>query len=100
MQLGHTSQQEDLESEALQADLDLLTTRGRNVNRTRFTEEETEHLKALKKIKDALTKFNLSKNEVRVYLFLARFASTGPRPTRSSGDSRNRVWFPVYSNAP
>ena len=75
MQLGHTSQQEDLERETLQADLDLLTTRGRNVNRTRFTEEEAEHLKAIRQIKSALTKFNLSKNEVRVYLFLARFGA-------------------------
>ena len=38
-----------------------------------MTEEEAVHLRALGIIKKNLSKFDLSKNEVRVFLFLARF---------------------------
>jgi sugar-specific transcriptional regulator TrmB len=54
-------------------DLDLLSVRSR-INK-RVTDTEAEHLKALKSIKDALGRFDLSKNEVRVYLYLARFGA-------------------------
>jgi len=63
------------EDEALESDFELLTVHSRNSGRTRVTDEEAEHLKALKRIKDALGRFDLSKNEVRVYLFLARFGA-------------------------
>jgi len=78
MQLGHISQLEEIESDAddtTESDLELLITHSRAQNRTRVTEEEAEHLKALKRIRGALTKFDLSKNEVRVYLYLARFGA-------------------------
>jgi sugar-specific transcriptional regulator TrmB len=55
-------------------DLELLTIHNRSPSR-RVSDEEAEHLKALRRIKDALGKFDLSKNEVRVYLFLARFGA-------------------------
>jgi len=54
--------------------LELLTVRSR-INTKRVTEEEAAHLKSLKRIKDALSRFDLSKNEVRVYLYLARFGA-------------------------
>ncbi len=63
------------DNDALESDIELLTVHSRNSSRTRVTEEEAEHLKALKRIKDALSRFDLSKNEVRVYLFLARFGA-------------------------
>jgi sugar-specific transcriptional regulator TrmB len=56
------------------SDLELLTIHNRPPSR-RVSDEEAEHLKALRRIKDALGKFDLSKNEVRVYLFLARFGA-------------------------
>ncbi|UCD45043.1 MAG: hypothetical protein JSV27_00595 [Candidatus Bathyarchaeota archaeon] len=78
MQLGHISQLGETESDAddtTESDLELLITHSRAQNRTRVTEEEAEHLRALKRIRSALTKFDLSKNEVRVYLYLARFGA-------------------------
>jgi len=43
--------------------------------RSKVTEEDSQHLEAVKFIKRSLTGFELSKNEVRVYLFLARFGA-------------------------
>jgi len=56
------------------SDMELLTIHNRSPSR-RISAEEAEHLKALRRIKEALSKFDLSKNEVRVYLFLARFGA-------------------------
>ena len=56
------------------SDMELLTIHSRSTSR-RVSAEEAEHLKALRRIKEALGKFDLSKNEVRVYLFLARFGA-------------------------
>jgi sugar-specific transcriptional regulator TrmB len=77
MQLGRINRLEEggKGSDGLEADLELLTVHSRNPGRSRVTKEEAEHLKALKRIKEALGKFDLSKNEVRVYLFLARFGA-------------------------
>ena len=78
MQLGRINRLEEKgkgSDEGLEADIELLTVHSRNPGRNRVTEEEAEHLKALKRIKEALGKFDLSKNEVRVYLFLARFGA-------------------------
>lgn len=78
MHLGQVKRLEEKgeeDNEALESDIELLTVHSRNSSRTRVTEEEAEHLKALKRIKDALSRFDLSKNEVRVYLFLARFGA-------------------------
>jgi len=63
------------EDQLLEADLELLPVYSRAASRNRVTEEEATHLRALGLIKKALTKFDLSKNEVRVYLFLARFGA-------------------------
>jgi sugar-specific transcriptional regulator TrmB len=77
MHLGQVKRLEEKgeEDEALESDIELLTVHNRNSGRTRVSDEEAEHLKALKRIKDALSRFDLSKNEVRVYLFLARFGA-------------------------
>jgi sugar-specific transcriptional regulator TrmB len=70
--LGEESASGDV---SLESNLELLTVHNRTTGRTRVTEEEAEHLKALRRIKDALSRFDLSKNEVRVYLYLARFGA-------------------------
>ncbi len=78
MQVGHPSRLEERDFDDdndPESDIELLTVHSRNTSRTRVTEEEAGHLKALKQIKDALSRFDLSKNEVRVYLFLARFGA-------------------------
>ncbi len=78
MHLGQVKRLEEKgeeDDEALESDIELLTIHSRNSSRTRVSDEEAEHLKALKRIKDALSRFDLSKNEVRVYLFLARFGA-------------------------
>lgn len=78
MQSGNTNKLEEkgkVSNEDLKANIELLTVHSRNSGRNRVTEEEAEHLRALKRIKEALSKFDLSKNEVRVYLFLARFGA-------------------------
>jgi sugar-specific transcriptional regulator TrmB len=74
MQLERLSRVDSETDEDQESDLKLLTVRSR-INTTRVTSEEAEHLKALKSIKDALGRFDLSKNEVRVYLYLARFGA-------------------------
>ena len=75
-QLKHLKREETKGTEQLpEADLELLPLYNRAANRSRVTEEEATHLRALRLIKKALTKFDLSKNEVRVYLFLARFGA-------------------------
>lgn len=77
MQLDHTERLKDIgdgNHANSNSDLELLTNHNRSPNR-RVSDEEAEHLKALRRIKDALSKFDLSKNEVRVYLFLARFGA-------------------------
>ncbi len=56
------------------SDMELLTIHSRSPSR-RISAEEAKHLKSLRRIKEALSKFDLSKNEVRVYLFLARFGA-------------------------
>lgn len=63
------------DGELQEADLDLLLVYNGATGRNRVTEEEAGHLRALGLIKKALAKFDLSKNEVRVYLFLARFGA-------------------------
>ena len=76
MQSGHLDSLEmEEDAESLESDNELLTTHTRNTGRTRVSEEDAEHLKALRRIKNALSKFDLSKNEVRVYLYLARFGA-------------------------
>ncbi|UCH57341.1 MAG: hypothetical protein JSV18_08440 [Candidatus Bathyarchaeota archaeon] len=76
MQVGRYSHLEEKNSDIgdSESDIELLTVHNRSSTR-RVTKEEAEHLKALRRIKDALGKFDLSKNEVRVYLFLARFGA-------------------------
>ncbi len=74
MQLERLSRLDSETDEDQASDLELLTVRSR-INTRRVSEEEAEHLKALKRIKDALGRFDLSKNEVRVYLYLARFGA-------------------------
>ena len=74
MQLERLSRLDSETDEEQASDFELLTVRSR-INTRRVSEEEVEHLKALKRIKDALGRFDLSKNEVRVYIYLARFGA-------------------------
>ena len=57
--------------EELESDLELLAVRSR-ITTKMVTESGAEHLKSLKQIKDILSRFDHSKNEVRVYLYLTR----------------------------
>ena len=61
--------------ENLETEIELLVLRSQGPGRSRITEEEAGHLRALRRIREALGRFDLSKNEVRVYLFLARFGA-------------------------
>ena len=62
------------DTETTISDLELLSIKKR-LNNRKVTEDEAEHLRSLSRIKNALTKFDLSKNEVRVYIYLARFGA-------------------------
>jgi sugar-specific transcriptional regulator TrmB len=76
MQVGRLKSLKDVaRADEAESDMELLSARARSAGRNKVTEEEAEHLEALKSIKNALIKFDLSKNEVRVYLFLARFGA-------------------------
>ena len=58
-----------------ESDKDLITVFNGSTGRSKVTDEEAEHLNSLRVIRDALLRFDLSKNEVRVYLYLARFGA-------------------------
>jgi len=76
-----------------EADLELLSDYSRSAGRSRVTEEEAAHLRTLSLIKNALAKFDLSKNEVRVYLFLARFgAQKAQRVAEALGVHRTEAY--------
>jgi sugar-specific transcriptional regulator TrmB len=74
MQLERLSRLDSATEGDRESDLELLTVRSR-INAKNVSEAEAGHLKSLKHIKDALSRFDLSKNEVRVYLYLARFGA-------------------------
>ena len=56
-------------------ELELLPVYTQSTNRASLTQEAIDHIQALKNIDQALSKFKLSKNETRVYLYLARFGA-------------------------
>jgi len=63
------------EDATVESDADILTLYNRSLSRTRIMNEAEDHINALKQINRALTRFKLSKNEVKVYLFLARYGA-------------------------
>lgn len=75
MQVGQLSLKNKERHELQDDELDLLPVFTRSTTRTRIPAEAMEHINALKDIDSALSKFKLSKNEVRVYLYLARFGA-------------------------
>jgi sugar-specific transcriptional regulator TrmB len=58
-----------------ETDSDLIALYNRSLGRSRAMGEAEDYMNALKQINRALTRFKLSKNEVKVYLFLARCGS-------------------------
>ena len=75
MQVGQLSLKNKERHELQDDELDLLPVFTRSTTRTRIPAEAMDHIKSLKDIDSALSKFKLSKNEVRVYLYLARFGA-------------------------
>ncbi|MCB2171815.1 MarR family transcriptional regulator [archaeon] len=77
MQVGQIAIEKDSKkkSELMDDELDLLPIFTKTTNRTRIPSETLEHIDALKNIDQALSRFKLNKNEVRVYLYLARFGA-------------------------
>jgi len=77
MQVGQITLEKDAKkkSELMDDELDLLPIFSKSTSRTRIPSETLEHIDALKSIDQALSKFKLNKNEVRVYLYLARFGA-------------------------
>jgi sugar-specific transcriptional regulator TrmB len=58
-----------------ETDSDLIALYNRSLGRSRAMGGAEDYMNALKQINRALTRFKLSKNEVKVYLFLARYGS-------------------------
>jgi sugar-specific transcriptional regulator TrmB len=77
MQVGQltTKKVSKKKSELMEDELDLLPIFTKSTNRNRISYETLEHLEALKSINQALSRFKLNKNEIRVYLYLARFGA-------------------------
>jgi sugar-specific transcriptional regulator TrmB len=75
LQVGQLSLKNKERHELEDDELDLLPVFTRSTTRTRIPAEAMDHINALKDIDSALSKFKLSKNEVRVYLYLARFGA-------------------------
>ncbi len=77
MQVGQITieKQSKKKSELMEDELDLLPVFTKSTSRNRIPSETLEHIDALKSIDKALGKFKLNRNEVRVYLYLARFGA-------------------------
>ena len=60
-------------SELKADELDLLAVYTKSTNRNSIKSDTLDHIGALKEVDQALSKFKLNKNEIRVYLYLARF---------------------------
>lgn len=66
----------ETEGQAREEDLELLPLYVNPESKImRVSEDALHHLRALRKVNSTLKRFNLSKNEVRVYLYLARFGA-------------------------
>ena len=63
------------EDAADETDSDIIALYNRSLSRSRAMGEAEDHMNALKQINRTLTRFKLSKNEVKVYVFLARYGS-------------------------
>jgi sugar-specific transcriptional regulator TrmB len=70
LQKGKESKQEVVADES---DSDIIALFGRSISRSRAIGETDDCINALKQINRALTRFKLSKNEAKIYLFLARY---------------------------
>lgn len=62
-------------SELMNDELDLLAVYTKSENKNAFTPDELDHIGSLVEVEQALSKFSLNKNEIRVYLYLARFGA-------------------------
>jgi len=74
------------EDAAVEADSDIIALYNRSQRRSRVLSEAEDHISALKQINRALTRFKLSKNEVKIYLFLARYGSQKAQQIAESMD--------------
>jgi sugar-specific transcriptional regulator TrmB len=77
MQVGQVAleKKSKKKSELMEDELDLLPIFTKLTGRNRIPSKTLEHIDALKSIDQALSKFKLNRNEIRVYLFLARFGA-------------------------
>jgi sugar-specific transcriptional regulator TrmB len=77
MQVGQSVIEKSIKkkSELMDTELDLLPLFTKTINRSRISPETLEHIEALKSINHALGKFKLNRNEIRVYLYLARLGA-------------------------
>ena len=62
-------------SELMDDELDLLAVFTKTGNRNSFTPEEVDHIVALGEVEQAMGKFSLNKNEIKMYLYLLRFGA-------------------------
>lgn len=62
-------------SELITEELDILAVYTKSENKNSFTPEELDHIGSIVEVEQALSKFSLNKNEIRVYLYLARFGA-------------------------
>ena len=62
-------------SELMNDELDLLAVFTKTGNRNSFTPEEVDHIVALGEVEQAMGKFSLNKNEIKMYLYLLRFGA-------------------------
>ncbi len=74
MQLGQISRlkSRNVKDDIQEADLELLPLYNRSVSKGKIIGEAADHINSLKQINKALRRFRLSKNEAKVYLYLAR----------------------------
>lgn len=62
-------------SELMNDEIDLLDVFTKSGDRNSFTPDEIKHIGSLVEVEQALKKFSLNKNEIRMYLYLARFGA-------------------------
>jgi sugar-specific transcriptional regulator TrmB len=95
MQVGETNLEKKENERYLlkDEDFEVLPVYTFDTDRKRMTLEAIDHLNALKNIENALSMYRLSKNEVRVYLYLARLgANIAKNITESLGIHRTETY--------
>jgi sugar-specific transcriptional regulator TrmB len=100
MQLGQISRlkSRNVKDDIQEADLELLPLYDRSVSKSKIMGEVADHINSLKQINKALRRFRLSKNEAKVYLYLARHGAQKAQKIAEALDVHRTEAYKILRN--